>query len=209
MNRVNNGYAVIIPPETIDTTMTLHVQHRLSVLRKLHKLAAKDVLPNINRTQAADRAEKCHLLSLMTLTFDLDIQTRPRKGPNMSSLWIWRKSIQRFPRYFIHKQESHRQRQKQNLMQFTACDNNVYTLTVWTLDLESNVLMSFCIVTKYFCVCWETWSSPEPAPTDDDLSRVCTSPTTDLKHRNTSQMSNCTITTQTRQLTVSEYSSHL
>ena len=33
----------------------------------------------------------------------------------MSSVWIWRKSVQRFPRYFTQK--SHRQLQKQNLTQ--------------------------------------------------------------------------------------------
>jgi len=37
----------------------------------IHKLEAKDVLPNINRTQAAERAEKCRFMSLVTLTFDL------------------------------------------------------------------------------------------------------------------------------------------
>jgi len=31
-----------------------------------------------NCTQFAERAEKCHFLSLVTSTFDLDIQTRPR-----------------------------------------------------------------------------------------------------------------------------------
>jgi len=41
------------------------------------------------------------------LDLDLDILTRPSEGPNTSSLWIWRKSIQQFPRYFIRKQESH------------------------------------------------------------------------------------------------------
>jgi len=66
------------------------------------------VLPNINRTQAAERAEKCHFLSMVTLTFDLDLQTRPSEGPNTSALWIWRKSVQRFPRYLIHKQKKHR-----------------------------------------------------------------------------------------------------
>jgi len=63
-------------------------------------------------------------LSLVTLTFDIDIQTCPSKGPNMSSLWIQCKSVQQFPRYFIHKQKSHRQRPKQNLMQFTVCGNH-------------------------------------------------------------------------------------
>jgi len=33
------------------------------------------------------------VLSLVTLTFDLDIQTRPSKGPNVSSLYIWHKSV--------------------------------------------------------------------------------------------------------------------
>jgi len=57
------------------------------------------------QTQTARRPQKepkMPFLSLVTLTFDLDIQTYPRKGPNSSSLWIWRKSVQRFPRYFIH-----------------------------------------------------------------------------------------------------------
>jgi len=70
------------------------------------RLEAKDVLPNINRTQAAERAEKCRFLSLVTLTFDLNLQTRPREGPNTSSVLIWCKSFQRFPRYFIHKQKT-------------------------------------------------------------------------------------------------------
>jgi len=46
---------------------------------------------------------KCSCLSIVTFTFDLDLQTRPSEGPNASSLWIWSKSIQRFRRYFIHK----------------------------------------------------------------------------------------------------------
>jgi len=43
-------------------------------------------------------------LSLVTLTFDLNIQTRPSEGPNTSSLWIWRKYLQLFPRYSTRKQ---------------------------------------------------------------------------------------------------------
>jgi len=39
-------------------------QHRI-------KTRAKDVLPNINCTQATERAEKMPFLSLVTLTFDL------------------------------------------------------------------------------------------------------------------------------------------
>ena len=63
-------------------------------------------------------------LFLVTLTIDLDLQSHPSKGPNTSSLWIWRKSVQHLPRYFIHKQKSDRQRQKQNLTQLIACDSN-------------------------------------------------------------------------------------
>jgi len=45
-----------------------------------------------------------HFLSLVT-TFDLDLQTHLSKGPNMSSLWIWRKTAQQFWIYLIHEQK--------------------------------------------------------------------------------------------------------
>jgi len=37
----------------------------------------------------------------------LDIQARSSQGPSTSSLWIWRKSVQLFARYLIHKQKKH------------------------------------------------------------------------------------------------------
>jgi len=43
------------------------------------------------------------VLSLVTLTFDLDIQTRLSEGPSTSSLWIWHKSVKPFPRYLSDK----------------------------------------------------------------------------------------------------------
>jgi len=55
-------------------------------------------------------------LSLVTLTFDLDIQTRPIEGPNTSSLRIANLAQSRgsaVPEIFDHKQtkkQSHRQR---------------------------------------------------------------------------------------------------
>jgi len=58
--------------------------------------------PNLNRWQAAE--------------IDADLQTRPGEGPNTSSVWIWRKSVQRFRRYFIHKQKSRRQRQAHQML---------------------------------------------------------------------------------------------
>jgi len=69
-------------------------------------------------------AEKCRFCPWWPwpLTFDLDLQTRPSQGPNTSSVWSWPKSVQRFPRYFIHKQKpTDWRRQKQNPPQFTAC----------------------------------------------------------------------------------------
>jgi len=39
--------------------------------KRQEKPEAKDVLPNINRTPPAERAEKCCFLSLVTLTFKL------------------------------------------------------------------------------------------------------------------------------------------
>jgi len=62
---------------------------------------SRDVLPNINCMLAAallllldvicserftTHFQQGANLSLVTLTFDLDIQTRPSEGPNMSSL---------------------------------------------------------------------------------------------------------------------------
>jgi len=54
---------------------------------QINSLEAEDVLPNINRTKAAKRAEKMLFLSLVTLTFDLwpwhsSIQTPLSEGPN-------------------------------------------------------------------------------------------------------------------------------
>jgi len=43
--------------------------------------------------QASERAKKMLFLSLVTLTFDLDLQTCPSEGPNTSSMWIWLKSV--------------------------------------------------------------------------------------------------------------------
>jgi len=53
------------------------------------KLEAEDVLPNINHTQAGKGGEKFRFFvrgDLDLLTFDLDIQTHPSEGPDMSSL---------------------------------------------------------------------------------------------------------------------------
>jgi len=46
------------------------------------------------------------------------------EGPNESSMSIWLKSVQRFPKTFHRQTKSHRQHQKQNLPQFTACSKD-------------------------------------------------------------------------------------
>jgi len=50
------------------------------------KLEAKHVLPNINCRQATERNENAIFLSLVTMTFDLDLQTRPSEGLNVFSI---------------------------------------------------------------------------------------------------------------------------
>jgi len=87
------------------------------------------------------------------LTFDLDLQTRPIDGPNTSSLWIWRKSVQRFPRYFIHKQKNTDwRRQKQNLPQFTAVHCAVYMrYTLWAMCMLNHCLEWYkCVLTNLY-----------------------------------------------------------
>jgi len=62
-------------------------------------------------------------LSLVTLTFDIDIQIRLTEGPDTSSMQIRCKSVQRFRRYFILKQTNKSQtaQNNQNLSQFAVC----------------------------------------------------------------------------------------
>jgi len=91
-------------------------------IQKKRKLEAKSpCFTKKNCMQAAKRAKKCRLLSMVILIFDLDLQTRRSEGPNTSSMWISSKSIQWLRIYFIHKQKTRDcWRQKQNLPQFTA-----------------------------------------------------------------------------------------
>jgi len=58
----------------------------------------------------------------LTLTFKLVRASDQTRLP--CEFGAMRKSVQRFPRYFIHQQKIHRQRQKQNLPQFIACGND-------------------------------------------------------------------------------------
>jgi len=60
------------------------------------KVEAKDLLPNINCTQAGRRnGQKCRFVP-----GDFDLQTHPSEGPNTSSVWIWRN------RYFIQDKKT-------------------------------------------------------------------------------------------------------
>ena len=64
------------------------------------QLEAKDVLP----TQTARRPPKGPKNSVFVPgDLDLNIQARLSEEPNTSFLRIWRKSVQRFPRYFTQQ----------------------------------------------------------------------------------------------------------
>jgi len=79
---------------------------KLTLTFKLVRARTKQVF-RVNLSQISSEIPKIStespFLYLITFTFHLDIQTHPSEKPNTSSLWIWRKSVQRFPRYFIHK----------------------------------------------------------------------------------------------------------
>jgi len=90
-----------------------------------YELQAKDVLPNINRTQDTETAEK----NAVFVRGNLDLwpwhSNSSERGTKHVSLWIWRKSVQRFLGYFIHKQKS----QKQN--------RTVYRLTAFRSSMRA------------------------------------------------------------------------
>ena len=72
----------------------LSIISRLSFGTSEEKKLEQRCFPNINHVHAAK--------------IDHDLQTRPSEEPNRSSVWICRKSVQRFPRYlpktpfFVH-----------------------------------------------------------------------------------------------------------
>jgi len=67
-----------------------------------HYLQRARSIPSLPGVMAVRSAFLCVVTLPWRLTFDLDNQTLPREGPNTSSVRIWRKSVQRFPRYLIH-----------------------------------------------------------------------------------------------------------
>jgi len=120
----------------MESSVRIHIAKNRFWTIRLHlrsKLEAKDVLPNkphAGRQKGRKITFVCPWWP-WHLTFDLDLQIRPSEGPNTYTVWIWRKSVQLFRIYFIYKQKSHRQRQKQNLTQFTACGNQCSWLPVY------------------------------------------------------------------------------
>jgi len=72
---------------------------------------AKDVLQNINCTQATKRAEKCHFLSVVTMTLTF-------KPVRVRDQHIFRVNLAQIhsvvPKTLHTQTESHRQHQKQN-----------------------------------------------------------------------------------------------
>jgi len=111
------------------------------------KLEAKDDLPNANRTQAAERAEKCRFLSLMTLTFDL--WHRPSNSSEWGIKHFFRVNLSQI-RSAVHdifhtqQKTTDWRRQKQNLPQVTACGNNYFL--VCTEDHRPIFAVNLCSV---------------------------------------------------------------
>jgi len=141
-------------------------------LNTIPRQEAEDDVRNINRRQATERAEKCrfYLWWPWTLTV-LDIKTRQHEESNTSSMWIWHKSVQRFPKAF-HTQR-HRQRQKQNLPQFTACGKNCTKQKI-TKTALCIILTNICILMLRTFITTDTW--PRGNSTGHQLSYFTSSP---------------------------------
>ena len=98
------------------------------------KLEAKDVLPNINCTQASKRAENA-----VFIPGDFDLLTWPSNSSEQRTKHIFCVNLVQIrsavPEIF-HTQTKNTgwPRQKQNLPQFTACGNNTSFLYMGSLD---------------------------------------------------------------------------
>ena len=109
------------------------------------KLEAKDVLPNINRTQAVERAEKSHFCPWWP--WPLDLWPWPSNSSERGTKHVFRVNlVQRLPRYFIKNTNTDWRRRKQNLPQFTACGNNSVQPTVLDIKVHrsTHALRLFC-----------------------------------------------------------------
>jgi len=100
-------------------------------------------------------------LSLVILTFDLDIQSHSSEGPNTSSLWIWCKSVQWFLRYLIHKQKSHSAKNRTLLAygndgkKLDKIFSPVHTLHKWQTDSR----LTDHVRTAYTMLACHAWCS--------------------------------------------------
>jgi len=83
-------------------------------------------LPNLNRTQAAERAEKCRFLTLVSVDFDPLILTFQLVQTSSRGNLV--QICSAVPKIFHTQTKSHRQCQKQNLAQFTACSNKLMSI---------------------------------------------------------------------------------
>jgi len=137
--------------------------------KQSNKLEANDVLPNILTAHRPPKGPKMPFfvpgnLDVWRLTFTFKLI---RARDQTSFLWIWRKSVQRFPRYFIHKQQSQRQRQKkQNLTQFTAC-NNKYLFSPTSEATSVSIIYVCRTVHRHFCCVRGTHTKNWPADSEE------------------------------------------
>jgi len=101
--------------------------------------------PNAGRRKGL----KCHFLSLMSLTFDLYLHTRSSEEPSTSSVWIWRKSVHRFPRYFILKKVTDSTKTEFCLLTYSR-----FTSTAWWIrfGLAAQAVLLTGYVAALFCM---------------------------------------------------------
>jgi len=105
-----------------DSSLPLEILPRVNFIQNIISTRGSNVLPNINRTQAAERVEKCRFIpsDLDRWRWNSNWSDRGTKNVFPVNLAKIRSAV---PDIF-HTQKSHRQRQKQNPTQFTARGKN-------------------------------------------------------------------------------------
>jgi len=119
-------------------------------------------LPHTNHMQATERPKMPFLSLVVTLSFDL--QGCPSKGPNMSSVWIWHKSVQWFPEIF------HTQTKKQTggAKNRTFCSSLcvIKILTVKNYTEQKTSLQYTLVISKQTHLNRQNWLISQTAGSD-------------------------------------------
>jgi len=117
--------------------------------------------PEINRTQAAERAEKMPLLSLVTLTFD--IWPWPSNSSERGTKHIFRVNLPQirsaiFEIFHIQTKKHRLTAPKQNVLQFTACGKNAGSHINRIRKFLYQKLFRRMCTNHHMCIRWKVWS---------------------------------------------------